>query len=243
MHHARTQLLAHSAGYRRMRQILIQEYQTHVPRLLVYELLSELDPEGMSERLRHACKRRVFRTNGPNHIWAADGHDKLKPYGIAIYGFIDAWSRKILGMYAHVTNNDPKHVGVYFLEVAAKSGGIPLMVTTDRGTETGEMAGYLGQLTQAYLGITFEEANTHMHYTKSTHNQKIESLWSRMMKEHNRPVIDMILRQMEAGKYNQDDEIERPVYDFKSNTFGTFWADFLANRLLFLFLWIPVLQM
>ncbi|POW17042.1 hypothetical protein PSTT_00774 [Puccinia striiformis] len=32
--HARTQLLAHSAGYRRMRQILIQEYQTHIPRLL-----------------------------------------------------------------------------------------------------------------------------------------------------------------------------------------------------------------
>ncbi|POW15562.1 hypothetical protein PSHT_06938 [Puccinia striiformis] len=172
--HARTQLLAHSAGYRRMRQILNQEYQTHIPRLLANEILAELDPQGMAGRLCHACKRRVFRVTGPNHIWSADGHDKLKPYGITVYGFIDAWSRKILGMYAHVTNNDPRHVGLYFLQLAAASGGIPLKVTTDHGTETMDMAAYQIQLPQKYGGITFQEANTHMHFTKSIHNQKIE---------------------------------------------------------------------
>ncbi|KAI7945017.1 hypothetical protein MJO28_010712 [Puccinia striiformis f. sp. tritici] len=210
--HARTQLLAHSAGYRRMRQILIQEYQTHIPRLLVNEILAELDPQGMAGRLRHACKRRVFRVAGPNHIWSADGHDKLKPYGITVYGFIDAWSRKILGMYAHVTNNDPRHVGLYFLQLAAASGGIPLKVTTDHGTETMDMAAYQIQLSRKYGGITFQEANTHMHFTKSIHNQKIESLWSRMMKEHNRAVIDIILTEMEDGSYNQDNEIQRQAH-------------------------------
>ncbi|KAA1065377.1 hypothetical protein PGT21_013974 [Puccinia graminis f. sp. tritici] len=222
MEHARSQLLASSAGYRRMRQILMQEYQTHVPRLVVYELLTELDPQGMADRLRHACKRRVFRTAGPNHIWSADGHDKLKPFGITIYGFVDAWSRKILGMYVHVTNNDPKHVGIYFLQLVSQYGGIPLKLTTDCGNETGEMATYLIELTHRYQGISLEEAQTHMHYTKSIHNQKIESLWSRMMKEHNKPVIDIIYKQIEAGKYNQDDEIQ---------------------RLLFLFLCMPVFQM
>ncbi|POW22086.1 hypothetical protein PSHT_01657 [Puccinia striiformis] len=210
--HAVTQLLSNSAGYRRMRQILIQEYQTHIPRLLVNKLLGELDAQGMAERLRHACKRRVFRVDGPNHIWSADGHDKLKPYGITVYGFIDAWSRKILGMYAHVTNNDPRHVGVYFLQLAAASGGIPLKVTTDHGTETMDKAAYQIQLTQNYGGITFQEANPHMHFTKSIHNQKIESLWSRMMKEHNRAVIDIILKEMEDGSYNQDNKVQRQAH-------------------------------
>ncbi|KAH9455370.1 hypothetical protein Pst134EA_022839 [Puccinia striiformis f. sp. tritici] len=193
-------------------KILIQEYQTHIPRLLVNKLLGELDAQGMAERLRHACKRRVFRVDGPNHIWSADGHDKLKPYGITVYGFIDAWSRKILGMYAHVTNNDPRHVGVYFLQLAAASGGIPLKVTTDHGTETMDKAAYQIQLTQNYGGITFQEANTHMHFTKSIHNQKIESLWSRMMKEHNRAVIDIILKEMEDGSYNQDNKVQRQAH-------------------------------
>ena len=103
------------------------------------------------------------------------------------------------------------HVGVYFLTLVAESGGIPLKVTTDHGTETMDMATYQMQLSQKYCGITFEEAQKHMHFTKSTHNQKIESLWSRMMKEHNRAFIDNILSHMEAGKYNQDNEIQRQV--------------------------------
>ncbi|KAI7944165.1 hypothetical protein MJO28_011693, partial [Puccinia striiformis f. sp. tritici] len=89
VHHARTQLLFSSAGYRRMRQIIIHEYQIHVPRWItkgwqtVYAML-----------VNGGYTKSVAL---PNHIWSADGHDKLKPYSITIYGFIDAWSRKNLG--------------------------------------------------------------------------------------------------------------------------------------------------
>jgi hypothetical protein len=79
---------------------------------MVYKILKDIDPEGMKAWLRQTCKRRVFHTYGPNHIWSCDGHDKLKRFGIIVYGFIDAWSQKILGMFVHVTNNDPRHVGV-----------------------------------------------------------------------------------------------------------------------------------
>jgi transposase InsO family protein len=79
---------------------------------VVYDILKELDPEGMEMRLKKTCKRRVFWTIGPNHIWAADGHDKLNCFGITVYGFIDAWSRKVLGIFVHVTNNYPRHIGV-----------------------------------------------------------------------------------------------------------------------------------
>ena len=33
---------------------------------------------------------------GPNYAWHIDGYDKLKPYGFALHGCIDGYSRKIL---------------------------------------------------------------------------------------------------------------------------------------------------
>ncbi|KNF04230.1 hypothetical protein PSHT_09493 [Puccinia striiformis] len=145
MYHVRSQLLAHAAGYRRMKDILFHEYKVKVPRLMLYELLSELDSQGMAYQLCHACKQCVYRASGPHHIWSANGHNKLEPYGITTYGFVDAWSRKILGMFVHVTNNDPMHVGVYFLQIVKESGEIPLKVTTDHGTETMDLATYQNQ--------------------------------------------------------------------------------------------------
>jgi hypothetical protein len=181
-------------------------------RKLVYEILKEVDPEGIEMRLKKACKQRVFRTVGPNHIWSADGHDKLKAYGITVYGFVDAWSRKILGIFVHVTNNDPRHVplGVYFLNLAKAIGGIPKKITTDRGTETGHMETFQIQISHEFCeNLTIEQAQKCMHYTKSTHNQKIESLWSRMMTEHNRPIIDKILTHMENDVYDDSDPVQK----------------------------------
>ncbi|EFP79073.2 uncharacterized protein PGTG_05029 [Puccinia graminis f. sp. tritici CRL 75-36-700-3] len=113
-----------------MRMILMREYDIQIPQRLVYDVLREIDPEGMAARLRGVCKRRIYRTNGPNHIWSSDGHDKLKCFGLTIYGFVNAWSRKILGMFVHVTNNNPRHIAVYFLQLASKAGGVPLLLTT-----------------------------------------------------------------------------------------------------------------
>ncbi|KAA1122480.1 hypothetical protein PGTUg99_037676 [Puccinia graminis f. sp. tritici] len=221
VNHARTSLLHNNTGYRRMRVLLMRQYNIQIPRQLVYDVLKELDPIGMAARLRQGLKRRIYRTYGPNHIWACDGHDKLKPYGICVYGFVDAWSRKILGMFVHTTNNDPRHVGLYFLHLASTTGGLPLKVTSDYGTETVEMATYQMWLSYRFGGINAEEATKRMHFTKSTRNQKIESLWSQMMKQHNRPIINNIVTEIENGYYNPNYEIE---------------------KLLFLFLWIPVFQ-
>ncbi|KAI7966967.1 hypothetical protein MJO29_000244 [Puccinia striiformis f. sp. tritici] len=59
-----------------------------------------------------------------------------------MYGFIDAWSRKVLAVHVHVTNNDPRHIGYYYLNLVKSLGGIPRRTTTDRGTETIHMAGH-----------------------------------------------------------------------------------------------------
>ncbi|KAA1094133.1 hypothetical protein PGT21_010845 [Puccinia graminis f. sp. tritici] len=206
---ARENLLQNNAGYRRMRMILMRHYNIRVPRQIVYYALKQIDPDGMALRLRQACKRRIYRTLGPNHIWACDGHDKLKPFGITIYGFIDAWSRKILGMFVHVTNNDPRHIACYFLHLASKAGGLPLKLTSDYGTKTIDMAKLQMRLSHAYAGITTKQAVDRMHFTKSTHNQKIESLWSQMMKQHNRSIKDDIMNEIDSGCYDQEDGVQK----------------------------------
>jgi hypothetical protein len=36
---------------------------------------------------------------GLNYLWAIDGHDKFRNYGIEIYATIDAYSRRIIWAY------------------------------------------------------------------------------------------------------------------------------------------------
>jgi hypothetical protein len=94
--------------------------------------------------------------------------------------------------------------------LARDHGGRPQKVTTDKGTETVILGAFQVQLSYKLIpNISLEEAKKHMHYTKSTHNQKIESLWSRMMTDHNRPVIDNILQHMENGSYDDSDALQK----------------------------------
>ncbi|KAH9452974.1 hypothetical protein Pst134EA_015821 [Puccinia striiformis f. sp. tritici] len=68
-----------------------------------------LDPEGVERQSKRVLERRVFDVEGPNFIWSANGHDKLKKFGLTIYGFINAWSCKVLGIFVHTTNNNPRN--------------------------------------------------------------------------------------------------------------------------------------
>ncbi|KAI9618789.1 hypothetical protein H4Q26_012043 [Puccinia striiformis f. sp. tritici PST-130] len=76
-------------------------------------------------------------------------------------------------------------------------------------------------LSHRFGGITLEEATKRMHHTKSTHNQKIKCLWSQMMRQHNRSIIDHLMDRVDDHSYNMQDPIQ---------------------KLLFLFLWIPIFQ-
>ena len=70
-------------------------------------LLPLMVPEGSQERSRQRFKRRIYYSKvtncfpcfkiiyktfqGRNLIWYCDGYDKLKPFGITIYGCIDGY--------------------------------------------------------------------------------------------------------------------------------------------------------
>ncbi|KNZ57081.1 hypothetical protein VP01_2247g1 [Puccinia sorghi] len=119
--HVRKFLLHKKLGYWRMRTILTRQQ-------LGYDILKEVDPEGMTAHLGQTCKFCVFFTYGPNHIWSCDGQDKLKRFGTTVYGFLDAWSRKFLGI----------------------TGGIPQKFMSDYGSETVYMATWQIHLLQQH---------------------------------------------------------------------------------------------
>ena len=82
-------------GYRWMYLKCIQN-NLRVPRDIVYEIMKMLDPEGIEAGKRHRLRRCQYKSKGPNFVWHIDSYDKLKPYGIAINGCIDSFSRHIV---------------------------------------------------------------------------------------------------------------------------------------------------
>ncbi|KAK0140895.1 hypothetical protein N1851_012509 [Merluccius polli] len=86
-------------------------------------LLRLLDGEGVDLRSRNRLRRRVYHSCGPNYVWHIDGYDKLKPFGIAISGCIDGFSRKMIWVEAYKTNNDPKVIAGYFTDAVVNAGG------------------------------------------------------------------------------------------------------------------------
>ena len=74
----------------------------------------------MRRCVHHACR--------PKFIWHIDG--------LCINECICGFSRKIIWLNVYQTNNDPKIIGGYFLDVK-DNGGCPLKIRTDYGTESG----------------------------------------------------------------------------------------------------------
>lgn len=50
------------------------------------KVLRDLDPEQTKARKARRLLRRTYSAAGPNHVWYADGYDKLKLFGFPIHG-------------------------------------------------------------------------------------------------------------------------------------------------------------
>ena len=142
-------------GYRAMHKKVRQEYNLHVTRDAVYNVMYDLDPEGLEARggigAKKKRKKGNFSSKGPDFVHSLDGHDKMMGYQnstfpLAVYGCIDTASRKKMWLRIWTTNSNPKLVGRWYLEHLLETRTISRMITLDKGTETGVMASV-----QAYL--------------------------------------------------------------------------------------------
>lgn len=174
------QVSAKLHGYKWMHLKLIQNGFV-VKQDTVRAILNILDPDGVNQRKRNRLRRRQYANKGPNFLWHIDGYDKLKPYGIAISGCIDGYSRYIIWLQASYTNNDPKVIANYYLNAVEEYGGCPQTVRTDMGTENGRI-----EHMQTFLRHNLRNENVlpAFIYGTSQHNQRIEAWWS-ILRKHN----------------------------------------------------------
>ena len=121
-------------------------------------------------------RRRQYIARGPNCIWHIDGNDKLLPYGFAIHGAIDGYSRKILWLKVSKSSKNPGYVARYFVDYVRNLNGVPKRIRADRGVENSRVAGL-----QRYFRMLHDDADSGMRsflFGKSTSNQRIEAWWS-----------------------------------------------------------------
>ncbi|KAK3744750.1 hypothetical protein QZH41_003386 [Actinostola sp. cb2023] len=165
-------------GYRAMHKKIRQEHGLNVTRDQVYDVMSELDPEGLEARSgiggKKKRKKGNFTTKGPNWVHSLDGHDKLMGYQnstfpLAIYGCLDTASRKLLWLRVWVSNSDPKLIGRWYLEHLYETRMISAILRVDKGTETGVMG-----TMHSFLRRHHGDMNPHdtVLYGPSTSNQK-----------------------------------------------------------------------
>jgi hypothetical protein len=168
-------------GYKAMWCRLMKGYGLSVKRKTVWELLWLMDPEGMENRKAKRLTRRVYTVPGPNFLWHIDGYDKLKPFGLAIHGCIDGYSRRIMWLEVGSSNNDPNVISKYFLDCIESLQIVPTIIRSDMGTENTSI-----KLLQMYLRSRaqdrFAGANSFI-VGKSTSNQRIEAWWCILRKQ------------------------------------------------------------
>jgi len=79
-------------------------------RLLVYRdslfaILHVLDPTGITlRRQKMQAKKGEYIMLSLNWIWSIDSYDKLSPFSIEIYAYINAYSRNIIWIYVGISN-------------------------------------------------------------------------------------------------------------------------------------------
>ncbi|XP_035985476.1 uncharacterized protein LOC118558974 [Fundulus heteroclitus] len=147
----------------------------------VRRIIKLVDPQGVELRRARRLRRRQYQCRGPNALWHMDGYDKLKPYGIAISGCIDGFSRYVLWMEAYTTNNDPKLISSYFLKTVSGVNGCPERIRADRGTENSSV-----EQMQIFLRRNHTDnfaGEKSFIYGRSTANQRIEGWWATLRKQ------------------------------------------------------------
>lgn len=176
-----------------------------IQRNVVRVALQMLDPEGVAQRKRKRLKRRMYVNPGPNFVWHIDGYDKLKPYGFAIHGAIDGFSRRVLWLNVGSSNNDPIIVARHFIDTVLQLKTLPCIVRGDRGTENVHVCRIQRYLRSQHTD-EFSGSDSFL-YGRSTSNQRIESWWSILRKQGMNFWMNLFKDMISAGLLDTSDVI------------------------------------
>lgn len=164
-----------NVGYREMWRRLNILRGINVSQETVRVCMREIDGHGVNLRSRNRLVRRQYYSRGPNYLIHVDGYDKLKPYGIAIHGAVDGFSRKVLWLKAGPSNNDPRYIAHFYMNFIKNSGRVPKIIRSDAGTENVIMR-------DLHIALRMDHGDDMSGRKsfltgRSTANQRIERLW------------------------------------------------------------------
>ncbi|CAG2247999.1 unnamed protein product [Mytilus edulis] len=168
-------------------------------------VLKAIDGDGVLMRQRHRLTRRRYTSNGPSFCIHVDGYDKLKPFGISVHGGIDGFSRKILWLKATSSNKNPRIVAGHFLEYLKTSKRVPRVVRMDAGTENV----IVERIQIALRSFHADSMAGHRSVSigRSTANQKIEMLWSFLMRNFTTFWRNLFKDMVDEGILNNADPV------------------------------------
>ena len=213
-------------------------------------------PKGTTAR-RFGPKKRhqrgEFIVPGPDWLWSIDGHDKFRNYGIEIYAAVDVYSRRIQWFY--IGNSNRRGISILHqgLSTIRYYRRCPSFFRSDRGKEVLLLADAHFSLfiqKQAAAGATEEELQALRirqcwMLGTSTANIKVESLWIRMITSQTAPWLVSIYLNLMGPVAND-------IHGETSNNFqkyfkfleasGFYASDYLEDRIIFLFIFVPILR-
>lgn len=168
-------------------------------------ILRMLSPTMVEVRTRRRLHRRQYTNPGPNFCWHIDGYDKLKPYGFAIHGAMDGFSRRIMWLEVGITNNNPQVTALYFARAVEEVKKIPCIVRCDRGTENVHIERI--QKFWRRSGTDMFAGNNSFVYGRSTANQRIESWWAMLRRQCTNSWMNMFKDMQTLGLLNVQDKV------------------------------------
>lgn len=164
-----------------------------------------MDPDGVTRRRQRRLRRRQYVNRGPNFVIHIDGYDKLKPFGISIHGAIDGFSRKIVWLKAGPSNKNPRFISYYYLNFLMELKRVPRMLRFDAGTENV----YIRDIHMA-LRMNHSDSMSGLRSCstgRSTGNQRIEMLWSILMRGFTSFWRNFFKDMIDEGLFNNADPL------------------------------------
>ena len=158
----------------------------NVARSRIRAAIHRVDPEGPQLRSLTTVRRRIYSSEGANHVWHIDGNHKLIRWRMVIHGGIDGFSRLIVYMRC-ATNNRASTVHSQF-EAATNTYGHPHSIRSDLGGENVDVWRHMLQVRDDPSCVITGS---------STHNERIERLWNDTNRCITRVYSDMF-RQLES---------------------------------------------
>ena len=190
-------------GYRAMWRVLNISRNINVSQETVRICLKEIDGHGVALRTLNRLIRRQYFNRGPNYMIHVDGYDKLKPYGIAIHGAVDGFSRKVLWLEAGPSNNNPRYIVRFYMDFVKEYRFVPKIVRSDAGTENVIMRDL--QIAMRMDHRDDMSGRKSFMIGRSTANQRIARLWGTLNTQFTQFWRNFFVEMCDSGIFSNAD--------------------------------------